>query len=60
MKKRFIFGTIAIFFARLHYRYEVRPYAERHGHPRSLVRGASIGAHGRLFDGAWPEDTENG
>lgn len=28
---RFLFGTLAVFFAGLHYRYEVKPYAQKRG-----------------------------
>jgi hypothetical protein len=54
MKKRFIFGTIAIFFTRLHYRYEVQPYADRNRLDREAVREAAVNAHLRVFDTAWP------
>lgn len=54
MKKRFIFGTIAIFFAKLHYRYEVQPFADRRRFDREVIRAASLKAHERLFDEAWP------
>jgi hypothetical protein len=52
---RFIFGTLAVFFARMHYRWEVRPYARRAGHDRAAVRQAAASAVLRIFDKAWPE-----
>ena len=54
VRGRFIFGTLGKWFGRLHYRYEVKPYAEARGHTREKVLTASLQAHERLFCDAWP------
>lgn len=54
MGKRWILGAIAKIVTRLHYRYEVKPYAEKMGHSRGAVRAASAIAVARVFDEAWP------
>jgi hypothetical protein len=56
MTRQFILGGIAIWFAKLHYRYEVRPYAEKNGIERSQIRAALEPAILRTFDQAWPEE----
>ena len=54
MAKRWILGAIAKTVTRLHYRYEVKPYAEKKGHDRGDVRAAAAIAVARVFDEAWP------
>ena len=55
---RFVFGTLGNWFGSLHYRYEIRPYAEARGHTREQVLQASLRAHKRAFDEAWPDAPE--
>jgi hypothetical protein len=53
MRKVFPFGAAAKFFLRLHYRYEIQPYAAARGHELDDVRGAAHIALDRLLDEAW-------
>lgn len=55
---RFVFGMLCNFFGRLHYKHEVLPYAARRGYTRTQVYEASLKAHKRMFDRAWPEETK--
>ena len=54
----FVFGKLAIFFTKLHYAREVRPYAGQRGHSREQILEAARQAHKRLFDEAWPEEKD--
>jgi hypothetical protein len=53
---RFVFGTLAVFFADLHYRHEIIPLARKKGWTRAQVLEAEIASAKRHFDTVWPED----
>ena len=55
---RFVFGSICIWFGKLHYRHEIRPYAAKNGYTRAQCYKASLRAHKQGFDEAWPQEGE--
>lgn len=50
---KWILGSITIFFAKLHYRYEVIPYAKKKGHSVEDVQGAAALAVHKLIRNEW-------
>ena len=52
---RFLFGSLAVFFARLHYRFEIKPHAERRGMDLDHVVRAGCLATERCIREAWGE-----
>jgi hypothetical protein len=58
MRKRFIWGTIAIFALTRHYAKEIRPIAEKRGDKREHVLAGAHNALNRVFAQAWPESDE--
>ena len=51
----FLLGSVAVFFFRLHIRYEVRRWARRKGFTREEVRAAGARAYDKRFCEAWQE-----
>ena len=60
MKRRFFWGTIAVWALRRHYAREVRPFAEARGTGRDAVRAAAHKALDRVFRQAWPAQRGEG
>ena len=51
---RLVFGSLGNWFGKLHYRFEIMPHAKEMGYTREQVYRASLSAHKRAFDEAWP------
>ena len=57
---RFLFGSLAVFFARLHYRLEIRPYARKRGLSTDDVVRAGCLATERCIRAAFSDTTPEG
>jgi hypothetical protein len=51
-----LFGSLVIVFAWLHYRFEAKPYATKNGRSREEVRTVLATVVQGLFESAWPRN----